>query len=92
MIALALSRGPRTEVNYIYHRVILVTLVVVLFTPAAESVAVYSVQSSWRVYRAGITKQKLEIVLSAQVPAFTQEFWPGRQGGRPVGELHIYSL
>ncbi len=40
MIALAHGLGPTTEVNYIYHRVILVTLVAVLLmllTPAVKS-------------------------------------------------------
>jgi hypothetical protein len=40
MIALALGKGPTTEGNYIYHRVILVTLAAVLLmllTPTAKS-------------------------------------------------------
>ena len=41
MVALALGAGPRTELNEIYHRTILIILVVILvylFTPAGKAV------------------------------------------------------
>ncbi len=41
MAALAAGRGPRTELNDIYHRIILIVLVVILIyllTPAGKSV------------------------------------------------------